>query len=95
MQISKDAAKTYSDQGIKWEDGFGNGSTQQILRKYLTMKNVYDGRGAFDDVRDTAPVGTYFVYNKGDKIDYNHPNREGHALLTKGFETAKSCPFLR
>lgn len=95
MQISDDAAQVYRDLGITWEDGFLDGSTQDILKRQLTVKNIYDGREAFRDVKGSSKVGTYFVYNKGDKIDFNHPNREGHSLLKQGFERAKTCPLLR
>jgi hypothetical protein len=26
-------------------------------------------------------LGQYFVYNKGDKLDWNHPNRAGHRQI--------------
>ena len=42
----------------------------------------------------SAPVGRLFVYNAGDKIDWNHPNRAGHAALAKGFLQSNACPFL-
>ncbi|MCB1531102.1 MAG: hypothetical protein H6853_02605 [Rhodospirillales bacterium] len=95
MQISRDAEKTYAALGIKWEKGFEDGSTQDILKKDLNIKYIYDGRDAFTGLKDTIRTGDYFVYNKGDKIDFNHPNREGHALLTKGFIQSRSCPFLK
>lgn len=89
MQISRDAAKTYAGLGIAWEDGFLDGSTQNALKKYLKGMPVYDGRDAFRG--HEAPAGTYFVYNKGDKIDFNHPTREGHALLAQGFSYSRAC----
>lgn len=92
MQISQDAAHAYHDLGIHWEDGFIDGSTQDMLKKYLRPAHIYDGRDAFADVRDTAQVGEYFVYNKGDKIDFNHPNRAGHALLAAGLLKSHTCP---
>lgn len=95
MQISKDAQKVYKDLGIHWEEGFATGSTQKILKDELEIANVYDGMEAFKGLKDTAKTGEYFVYNKGDKIDFNHPNRAGHALLAKGFAASRSCPPLR
>lgn len=92
MQISKDAARTYRDLGIHWEDGFDDGSAQDMLKTYIKTRNLYDGRDAFTDVRDSAKVGDYFVYNKGDKIDFNHPNRAGHALLATGLLKSHTCP---
>jgi len=41
--------------------------------------NVYDAREAFSGLR--LKVGEAFVYDKGDKIDWNHPNRFGHARI--------------
>jgi hypothetical protein len=36
----------------------------------------------------------YFVYDKGDKIDWNHPNRAGHARIAEGFIRSGACGFL-
>jgi hypothetical protein len=94
MQVSADAARTYADLGFKWEDGFVEGSAQQKLRRHLDRDlPVYDGLAAFPD--KSGKVGGHFVYNAGDKIDWNHPNREGHAALAKGFIESESCPFLK
>ncbi len=92
MQISSDAAKTYRDLGIQWEEGFEKGSTQAMLERLIKTRHVYDGRDAFKGLKDTAKVGDYFVYNKGDKIDFNHPNRAGHALLATGLLKSHTCP---
>jgi hypothetical protein len=93
MQVSADAAHTYSNLGFSWEPGFAEGSAQNKVRAYFDKDlPVYDGRAAFTD--NSAKVGAYFVYNAGDKIDWNHPNREGHAALAKGFIESRSCPFL-
>lgn len=92
MQISRDAAQTYRELGIHWEDGFEDGSTQRLLKRYLKVRHLYDGRDAFDGLADTAKIGEYFVYNKGDKIDFNHPNRAGHALLAKDLLKSNDCP---
>jgi hypothetical protein len=93
MQVSEDAARTYSKLGFSWEDGFLNGSAQRKLRQYLDKDlPVYDGLAAFPD--RSTPVGNLFVYNAGDKIDWNHPNRAGHAALAQGFLQSNACPFL-
>jgi hypothetical protein len=93
MQVSEDAARTYAGLGFTWEDGFLEGSAQRKLRSYLAKDlPVYDGRDAFPD--RSAKVGNLFVYNAGDKIDWNHPNRAGHAALAKGFLQSNACPFL-
>jgi hypothetical protein len=93
MQVSEDAARTYGKLGFNWEDGFLEGSAQKKLRGYLDKDlPVYDGLDAFSN--RNAPVGNLFVYNAGDKIDWNHPNRAGHAALAKGFLQSNACPFL-
>jgi hypothetical protein len=94
MQISKDAAWVYASLGFRWEDGFTEGSAQHKILSYLDPNiPVYDGRDAFSDKDEK--VGHYFVYDKGDKIDWNHPNRAGHAALTEGFLKSAACPFLK
>jgi hypothetical protein len=93
MQVSANAARTYSNLGFKWEADFADGSAQNKVRQYFDKElPVYDGLAAFPDKSDK--VGAHFVYNAGDKIDWNHPNRSGHALLAKGFMQSASCPFL-
>lgn len=92
MQISNDAAQTYRALGIHWEDGFENGSTQKLLKQDIKVPHLYDAMDAFKGLKDTAKVGEYYVYNKGDKIDFNHPNRAGHALLVDGLLKSHSCP---
>lgn len=81
MQVSADAARQYSSLGFSWEPGFLAGNTQQMVGKILNAEgiNLFDARGAFSGV--DLRVGDAFVYNKGDKVDWNHPNRRGHALI--------------
>lgn len=85
MQVSKDAEETYARHGIKWSDGFIAGNTQDEIRARLGADiTVLDARGAFvqaPEDRLKIKTGQYFVYNKGDSLDWNHPNREGHALI--------------
>jgi hypothetical protein len=92
MQVSRDAAARYRALGFGWEDGFEDGSTQEHLRRCLAVPHVYDARAAFD--RDEARIGEYFVYDKGDKVDWNHPNRAGHARIAEGFARSGACGFL-
>ena len=81
MQVSKDAARTYRELGFSWEEGFESGSTQQLLIDALRQRGVT----AFDALKAFAgtdfKVGEAFVYNRGDKVDWNHPTRAGHARL--------------
>jgi hypothetical protein len=84
MQISMDAESKYRDLNIQWEKGFTDGSAQDLLFKNLSSDvrffNVYS---SFKDIKSIANIGDYFVYNKGDKIDWNHPNRSGHKIISE------------
>ena len=92
MQVSRDAAARYRALGFGWEDGFEDGSAQERLKRCLAVPHVYDARAAFDPER--AGGGEYFVYDKGDKVDWNHPNRAGHARIAEGFVRSGACGFL-
>ena len=82
MQAIEASAPIYREAGIQWEKGFLNGTTQQLLSGHLNDSiRVFDALDAFTDVRDAAQIGEYFVYNLGDKLDWNHPNRQGHKLI--------------
>ena len=83
MQISQDAADAYRKMGFKWEAGFEEGSTQRLLLEEFRRLGVtvFDGREAF--VGADLKVGDAFVYDKGDKVDWNHPNRRGHAMMAQ------------
>lgn len=84
MQISDEAARTYAAAGVEWEPGFLERSTQKAIEAALPERvETVDAYWAFVDPADEAGsrrangVGEYFVYNRGDKLDWNHPNREG------------------
>lgn len=88
MQISQEAARVYQGHGIHWESGFLEGSTQRILAERLSQRmRVIDLMPAFVDPehveasRAENGVGELFVYDRGDKLDWNHPNREGHRRI--------------
>lgn len=82
MQVSGDAAAQYQRMNIAWEAGFTAGEAQKTLMRHVGKQvRVIDAYHAFDTVREGAKVGEYFVYDKGDKIDWNHPNRAGHRLI--------------
>jgi len=90
MQISEEAARTYAGHGVKWEDGFLERSTQAAFVNALGPNvKILDVYWAFVDPEDEAGsraknrVGEYFVYDKGDKLDWNHPNRAGHAKIAE------------
>ena len=88
MQISEEAARTYAGLGVEWEPGFLERSTQQAIEAELPERvSRADAYWAFVDPGHEAAsrrenrIGQYFVYDAGDKLDWNHPNRAGHARL--------------
>lgn len=88
MQISDEAEHVYRSDGISWEDGFIGGSTQRTLEEaFASDVRVIDLLPAFVDPdhaersREENSVGEFFVYDRGDKLDWNHPNRAGHRVI--------------
>ena len=86
MQISRDAERTYASAGIRWGAEFVERRTQQEIAKRLVGLEIVDAYEAFvppkgETSRDDIKVGECFVYNKGDKLDWNHPNRDGHQRI--------------
>lgn len=88
MQISNEAAETYAGLGVEWEDGFLDGATQDVVARHL--EGDFRVLDAYDALVDPAQpevskrenrLGEYFVYDKGDKLDWNHPNRAGHRKI--------------
>ncbi len=41
----------------------------------------YNPLDTFRPLRPTAPAGDYFVHDKGDKLDWNHPTRRGDEII--------------
>ena len=91
MQVSAAAARTYASMGIRWGDNFIDRRLQQLLTRSLRPNvKVLDAYSAFVENasdRDHIDVGELFVYNKGDSLDWNHPNRKGHKLIAEFLET--------
>ncbi len=97
MQVSEEAEARYRELGVPFEDDFVAGRTQrEILARLDPAFEAADARSAFLDLaapeigRRENALGTYFVYDRGDKIDWNHPTRAGHQriaewLLREGF----------
>lgn len=87
MQVSDEAAGVYKVAGTVWERAFLMGATQDLLEQHLVNGVVVDGlKGFLGPERDPArraeyAVGEAFVYNLGERLDWNHPNRLGHKLL--------------
>lgn len=88
MQISKDAANYYKLIGINFENSFSEFLTQKILLKKLQAEfNPFYIKDGFLQKN----IGHYYVFNKGDKLDFNHPNREGHLVIAKEISKNKIC----
>ena len=90
MQVSTKAKNKYRDIGVKFEDEFINFYTQKLFIskfKESSKNDIYYLGNSFPE----SEVGEYFVYNLGDKIDFNHPNREGHKLIAKEISERKLC----
>lgn len=90
MQISEAAARTYAAKGIRWEPEFLSGSTQRmIMAEFDPGTRCYNLLNAFIDAevagksRESYDVGECFVFDRGDRLDWNHPNREGHRLIAE------------
>jgi len=90
MQISDEAAAKYAELGVHWEEGFLEESTQRMLIEMIDPDvRVLDAYQALVDPaapeasKSSNGLGQYFVYDKGDKLDWNHPNREGHRRIAE------------
>jgi hypothetical protein len=83
MQISSEAARAYKSYGISWDPAFEQGLTQRtLLSDFDGSFRTVNGLDAFRETpARSARVGEYFVYNLGDKLDWNHPNRAGHRVI--------------
>lgn len=90
MQVSDEAARVYAGTGRDWEPAFIGGGTQDVLKEQMGNLIVVDGLTGFlgpdrdAALRDQYGVGEAFVYNLGERMDWNHPNRTGHRLLAEG-----------
>lgn len=88
MQISSEAADAYGKLGVQWEEGFVDGKAQRLLARHMDPAvHTIDAYTAFvapdavEASRARNGLGEYFVYDKGDKLDWNHPNRAGHRKI--------------
>lgn len=87
MQISMDAAEKYRQYGFQWSSELLRGEPQSMILRRLAPDIVaVDLAQAFNsnglkpaDIK----IGRYFVYNEGDALDWNHPNRNGHKLVAE------------
>lgn len=83
MQISADAAETYRRYGIRWAPELLEGEPQRMLRSDLAPDIPFvDLRSAFaPSGRNSIRTGQFFVFNRGDALDWNHPNRDGNQII--------------
>jgi len=88
MQISIDAKNYYNSIGIKFDKSFEKFKTQEILKENVS-KNLefFILKEGFLEEK----IGHYYVFNKGDKIDFNHPNRLGHKVIAEQISKNKVC----
>ena len=88
MQISDKAKNYYNSIGIKFDEGFENFLTQKIIKNNIlaNVELLIISEGFIEN-----NIGYYYVFNKGDKIDFNHPNREGHLVIAKEINKNKIC----
>jgi hypothetical protein len=82
MQISAAAAQHYSNLGVKWQPEFTARAPQRRLRELLAPLEVLDAAEAFPDPARAA-LGEFFVFDRGGRLDWNHPNRRGHAAIAR------------
>jgi hypothetical protein len=90
MQISAEAEAAYSKLGISWEPSFIDRGPQQILISefednfaYLDAYYAFVSAGESGPNREDNRLGEYFVYNRGGRLDWNHPNRNGHKRIAE------------
>ena len=89
MQISSEAASYYASYGITWDPAFEQGATQDLLAELLPGVHVVDLRLAFVDPDDLQASRAengfceYFVCTQGGRLDWNHPNAEGHRAIAR------------
>ena len=55
------------------------------------LKSELITQGPLINSFEEKEVGAYFVYNLGDKIDFNHPNRLGHKLIAQQINDRNIC----
>ena len=90
MQISENAAEVYRNMGVTFEDSFLSFETQKHFKtkfKEQSKSDIHILGSSFEE----AKVGSFFVYNLGDKIDFNHPNRLGHRILANEIYEQNLC----
>ncbi len=90
MQISEDARKTYEELNIDFSKSFLDFKTQKLFIEEFEKESLIEINYLGLNFKE-KPVGTYYVFNKGDKIDFNHPNRIGHKVLAEEISQNNYC----
>ena len=90
MQISENAAIKYKEIGVRFEDEFLDFKTQKVFidefKDNSELEINFLGKNF-----DQRPVGHFYVFDKGDKIDFNHPNPKGHYVLSEEIASRNLC----
>jgi len=98
MQISQQAENVYGSRGIGWGNEFIDRGPQKRIIGYLNPElEFFDAYYAFVDSANVAEsraansVGRYFVFEKGNSLDWNHLNRDGHRLIAENLGESGFC----
>ena len=96
MQVSTDAASRYRRDGIRWSSELLAGEPQKTILRGLSPEiGAVDLTAAFAQMANSSQrirVGQYFVFNRGDALDWIHPNRDGHRLIAEYLlKSTRSC----
>ena len=105
MQVSSAAEARYRELGVHWGAGFIARDTQARIAAGLEHVPHLDAAEAFVPsgldsagvaaARDRNALGEFFVYDRGDKLDWNHLNRTGHARLAEFLYASGMLQFPR
>ena len=90
MQISDNAVIKYKEIGVRFEDEFLDFKTQKIFIEAFKNNSSLEINYLGNNFQQ-RPVGHFYVFNKGDKIDFNHPNAKGHYVLSEEISERKLC----
>ena len=98
MQISAEAERYYTKNGIYWESGFPARSTQEMLKlKIDSGTQVVDAYNAFirpglqEEDRESIKPGQFYINRAGGALDWNHPNRLGHKTVADFLLKVRPC----
>ena len=84
------AKEIYRELGVPFENQFLDFKTQKIFVEEFNLKSNLEIHYLGKQF-DQKPVGHFFVFDKGDRIDFNHPNGQGHYVLAREIVSRKLC----